>query len=48
VLARGLGQGAVLSGMSQVVLMSILGTLVFGERLNAHQIVGLGLAVCSI
>jgi uncharacterized membrane protein len=48
VLARGLGQGAVLSSMSQVVLMSALGALVFGERLNAHQILGLGLAICSI
>jgi drug/metabolite transporter (DMT)-like permease len=48
VLAKGLGQGAVLSSMSQVILLSALGALVFGERLNAHQLAGLGLAIGSI
>jgi uncharacterized membrane protein len=48
VFAKGLGQGAILSSMSQVVLVSALGALVFGERLNAHQLIALGLAICSI
>ncbi len=48
VLARGLGQGVVLSSMTQIVVMSGLGALLFGERLTPQQICGLILAVLSI
>ncbi|WP_299730631.1 hypothetical protein [uncultured Tateyamaria sp.] len=47
-LAHGLGQGAVLSSMSQVVVLSVIGAAVFGERFSASQAAGLGLAILSI
>lgn len=47
-LAHGLGQGAAVSSMSQVVTLSVLGAVLFGERLGAAQLVGLGLAIASI
>lgn len=47
-LAHGLGQGAVMSSMSQVVALSIIGVAVFGERFGAAQLFGVGLAVASI
>lgn len=47
-LAHGLGQGAVLSSMSQVVALSVIGVAVFGERFGASQAAGLGLAILSI
>lgn len=37
VIAKGLGQGAALSSMSHLLLMSTLGVLVFGERLTYHR-----------
>ncbi|MCP4409306.1 MAG: hypothetical protein GY807_16445 [Gammaproteobacteria bacterium] len=48
VLARGLGQSVVLSSMTQIIVMSGLGALLFGERLTPQQIGGLVLAVLSI
>lgn len=48
VLARGLGQGVVLSSMAQIVLMSGLGVMLFKERLTTPQIGGLILAVVAI
>ncbi|MCY4333357.1 MAG: EamA family transporter [Litoreibacter sp.] len=47
-LAHGLGQGAVMSSMSQIIALSILGALLFGERLGLPQVAGLGLAILSI
>lgn len=47
-LAHGLGQGAVMSSMSQVIALSVLGVLLFGERLGLPQLAGLGLAIVSI
>ena len=47
-LAHGLGHGAVMSGMSQIIALSVLGALLFGERLGLPQLAGLGLAVLSI
>ncbi|MEM8581430.1 MAG: hypothetical protein AAGB10_23175 [Pseudomonadota bacterium] len=47
-LAFGLGQGAALSSMSQVIALSVLGAVIFGERLAAPQLAGLGLAIASI
>jgi drug/metabolite transporter (DMT)-like permease len=48
VLAKGLGQGAALSSMTHLVLMSVLGVFVFGERLSYYQLGGLMFALCSI
>lgn len=47
-LAHGLGQGAVMSSMSQIIALSVLGALLFGERLGQPQVAGLALAVLSI
>lgn len=47
-LAFGLGQGAALSSMSQVIALSVLGAVIFGERLAAPELAGLGLAIASI
>ncbi|MEL6361569.1 MAG: hypothetical protein AAFR21_10820 [Pseudomonadota bacterium] len=47
-LAHGLGQGAVMSSMSQIIALSVLGALLFGERLGLPQLAGLILAVLSI
>lgn len=48
VLAKGLGQGAAMSSMTHLILMSIIGMAAFGERLTYHQAGGLFLALCSI
>lgn len=48
VLAKGLGQGAALSSMTHLILMTVIGITAFGERLNYHQIGGLMFALCSI
>lgn len=48
VLAKGLGQGAVLSGMTQLILMSAAGVLLFGERLGPYHVAGLISAVATI
>lgn len=47
-LAHGLGEAAVMSSMSQIIALSILGALLFGERLGLPQMAGLGLAILSI
>ncbi len=47
-LVHGLGQGAALSSMSQVIALSVLGAVLFGERLAPMQIAGMGMAVASI
>ena len=48
VLARGLGQGAVLCSMVQILIMCGLGVVLFGERLGFHQLAGLVLAIGSV
>jgi drug/metabolite transporter (DMT)-like permease len=48
ILAKGLGQGAVLSSVSHMVLMSAAGVLLFGERMNPVQLTGLVFAVISV
>lgn len=48
VLAKGLGQGAAMSSMTHLILMTIIGITAFGERLTYHQIGGLMFALCSI
>lgn len=48
ILARGLGQGVVLSSMTQILLVSGIGALFFGERLALNQVAGLAFAVLSI
>ena len=47
-LVHGLGQGAAMSSMSQIIALSILGAVLFGERLGVPQLAGLGLAIASI
>ncbi|MGR3512083.1 MAG: hypothetical protein ACU0GG_04915 [Paracoccaceae bacterium] len=47
-LAYGLGQGAVMSSMSQVIALSVLGAVLFGERLGLLQLAGMGFALASI
>ena len=47
-LAYGLGQGAAVSSMSQVIALSVLGVVLFGERLAIPQLAGLGLAIASV
>lgn len=47
-LSHGLGAGAVMSSMSQVIALSILGAVLFGERLGLPQLAGLGFAITSI
>ena len=47
-LAHGLGQGAVMSSMSQIITLSVLGAQLFDERLGLPQLAGLGLALLSI
>lgn len=47
-LTYGLGQGAALSSMSQVVALALLGAVLFEERLGLYQIGGMRLAVASI
>ena len=48
VLAKGLGQGAALSSMAHLLIMSALGVLVFGERLGIYNVTGLIFALLSI
>jgi len=47
-LAHGLGQGAVMSSMSQIIALSFLGAVLFGERLGPPQLAGMGCALVSI
>ena len=47
-LAHGLGTGAVMSSMSQIIALTVLGAVLFGERLGLPQLAGLGLAIASI
>ena len=47
-LAHGLGQGAVMSSMSQIIALTIIGSALFGERLGGSQLTGLALAVASM
>ena len=48
VLARGLGQGAALSSMAQLILMSALGMLIFGEKLGPYNVAGLVTALITV
>jgi len=48
VLTKGLGQGAAMSSMTHLILMTIIGITAFGERLTYHQVGGLMFALCSI
>ena len=48
VLAKGLGQGAAMSSMTHLIIVSVIGMTAFGERMTYHQISGLMLALCSI
>lgn len=48
VMTKGLGQAVVLSGLSQMLLVSAIGILVFGERLALTQVVGLFLSLVSV
>jgi len=48
VMTKGLGQAVVLSGLSQMLLVSAIGVLVFGERLAPAQLAGLFLSVVSV
>lgn len=48
ILAKGLGQGAILSGMSHMMLMSAAGIFLFGERMNPIQLTGLVFAIISV
>ena len=48
VLAKGLGQGAAMSSMAHLIIVSLIGVAAFGERMTYHQIGGLIFAVCSI
>lgn len=48
ILSKGLGQGVAMSSMSHLIVMSVLGVLVFGERLGHYQLGGLICALCSI
>lgn len=48
VLAKGLGQGAAMSSMTHLIIMSLVGLIAFGERMTFHQVGGLIFAMCSI
>ncbi len=48
VLTDGLGRGAVLSSMCQVVALSAIAALFFDEDFSPYQIAGVGFAVASI
>lgn len=48
VLAKGLGQGAAMSSMTHLIIVSLIGVTAFGERMTYHQIGGLMFALCSI
>ena len=48
VIRSGLGQGIIASSMSQILLISAFGVLVFDERLSAIQMAGIVMAVASI
>ena len=46
-LANGLGQGAIMSSMAHLVVMSAAGALVFGERFGAREGAALSFAVMA-
>ncbi|MEM1377070.1 MAG: hypothetical protein AAGG69_06745 [Pseudomonadota bacterium] len=48
VLARGLGQGAALSSMAHLMVMSSLGVLIFGEKLGPYNVAGLITALITV
>ncbi|MGJ8628781.1 MAG: hypothetical protein ACSHXB_17605 [Sulfitobacter sp.] len=48
ILARGLGQGAVLSSMAHLILMSVAGVLLFGERMGLYHVAGLVSALVTL
>lgn len=48
VLAKGLGQGAVLSSMAQLIIMSAAGVMLFGERFGLYHVAGLVSALTTI
>ncbi|MGH1398393.1 MAG: hypothetical protein ACRBCT_04185 [Alphaproteobacteria bacterium] len=48
VLAKGLGQGAVLGSMAHLILMSVAGVLLFGERMGIYHVAGLVSALATI
>ncbi len=48
VLARGLGQGVVLSCMAHLIVMSVAGVLMFGERMGIYHVAGLVSALATI
>ena len=48
VIRSGLGTGVVASSMLQIMIMAALGVLVFGERMNPVQLLGVLLAAASI
>lgn len=47
-LQSGLGQGATLSSMAQLVLMSVVGLVLFGERMTPFNLTGLVLALMAV
>lgn len=47
-MTKGLGQAAAMSSMAHLLLMSVAGVLMFGERLGQYQIVGLVLSLITI
>lgn len=48
VLANGLGQGAALSSITHLMMMSALGVLLFGEKLGPYNVAGLVTALITI
>ena len=48
VLARGLGQGAVLSSMAQIIVLSALGAVLFKEHLGHPQLAGMVMAAGGV
>ena len=48
VLAKGLGQGSVLTGMAHLIMMSAAGVLFFGEKMGPYHVAGLVSALATI
>lgn len=48
VLAKGLGQGAALSSMAHLILMSVAALVLFGERMGPLHVAGLVNALATI
>ncbi|MGJ8530261.1 hypothetical protein [Maritalea sp.] len=47
-LQVGIGQGVVLSSMAQLILMSTVGIVLFGERMTPFNLTGLVLALIAV